>query len=390
MDERPSRRPAGRVTRLIAVVRPERAAPAFRSRALRATAGTSRKIVYDRVDDEAARLVGEVDLDGLRLVVRLGVGRRQAGERRLARRGSGARGRRARGRSSRPAARRRAPGSGSRRSPAVGYSSATGSPSRFENPSNGRGTRCRYDRPVAQRRAEMEQPERAVPVDPEDEAQPAVATGGAGASSARHSMRRSRGSRPAPSHSSAHVQRCSPVADQVLRQGVRTAARGPEAAMGDVQVDDRLGAGDEVDVVGRGPPGRGRAGGSPRPASAGRTSSRRLRPGAVAELEPADVGPAAVLLRPDVRHREVGHGRRPAARAARRASGPGSDSCGPRPSQVASSKPGHGLEDDPDAGDVVQGVRDRRSARRRAGRRRSGGWSARGGSTGRRRSGARP
>ena len=138
--------------------------------------------------------------------------------------------------------------------------------------------------------------------------------------------------------------------------------------MGDIEMDDRLRARHEVDVVGRVARGRRRGGASPRPASAGRTSSRSRRPAPSRELEPADVGPAAVLLRPDVRDGEVRHRRASSARAARRASGPGTTRAARARARSRPRSPATVSRTIPTRGDVVELIGDRRSARRRRGR----------------------
>ncbi len=86
---------------------------------------------------EAAQGVGEDDLERVRLVIGLDVGRREAVARRavpVCRGRSGAPGRRGRAPSSRRRARRSGPGSGSRRCRSSGIRAATGSPTRFEKP----------------------------------------------------------------------------------------------------------------------------------------------------------------------------------------------------------------------------------------------------------------
>ena len=235
--------------------------------------GDGRDVAEDRVrqgGDEAALRVGEVDLDGGRLVVRLGVGRRQAGERRLA--GEDpvlAVGQLEDGRAV------RLHDDESRDAVVAAARCRVFERDRIAEPVREPVERARDEVPVrpagCQRRAEMEEPERAVAWIPRTRLSRPF-----GRWSWRSSPRHSIGGHAARP-GAVPFERPRPAVlaglGTVLRQRVRAAARGPEAAMGGVHVDDRLRAGDEVDVVGRVREVPVAVVGRRRPASAGRTSA---------------------------------------------------------------------------------------------------------------------
>ena len=163
-------------------------------------------------------------------------------------------------------------------------------------------------------------------------------------------------------------QESVPGSHQVLRQRVRPAARGAEAAMGGVEVDDGLGTRLEVDDMGR----------------RGEVRCPQVRRGHLAgrlELDAQAAAGGVASARTSGRPR----GRRSPAvgctgRTGRRRSTPsdrrapprfrsGYVSCGPVPNQSNRSEPGHDLEVGPDPGKVGQLGRDD-DASRRPGRRR--------------------
>src|SRR4051794_25448518 len=101
-------------------------------------------------------------------------------------------------------------------------------------------------------------------------------------------------------------------AEDVLGRRVRPAAGGAQPTVSGVDVDDRLGDVDDVDIVGRGCEVVGsmvRDGNLARLVELDTDAAA----GRVSQLKPAHVGVAAVLLWADVRHVLVGDGRLPNA-----------------------------------------------------------------------------
>ena len=233
---------------------------------------------------------------------------------------------------------RSGPGSGSRRGRSSGIRA---------RPDRRRGSRSRRSRPGprwrvrpagGERRPEVEVAERAVLVDAHDVADRGRCAGGA-RGAPRIQVDRHRSGRPRR-RASVHDQRYVPGPTQVLGQRVRPAARGARGR--DARRRD-------------GRPSRRRGTSSTSWVAAARSAARRwvaetwrgsveLDPQAACraasrQLEPADVGVAAVLLRPDVRDVLVGRRstrQRPTSPPRFRS---GYVSCGPAPNQRNALEP---------------------------------------------------